>query len=206
MALKAELRTSTGTGSAKRVRREGRIPVSLYGKEIEAISLTIDRREFEQLLRQEGSNAVFDLEYDGNTQKVWIKDFESAALKDLIYYVDLEAISANQKLEVEVPAFLVNEESIKVGTAELIENAILVETTPDNIPQSIEIDVAGLEIGDVLTVADLKLPENVTVLLDADQTVVTVSAPMDEPEEVDPDAAVAEPEVIGEGENDGEDE
>ncbi|MGX7092468.1 50S ribosomal protein L25 [Hutsoniella sourekii] len=206
MALKAELRTSTGTGSAKRVRREGRIPVSLYGKEIEAISLTIDRREFEQLLRQEGSNAVFDLEYDGNTQKVWIKDFEAAALKDLIYYVDLEAISANQKLEVEVPAFLVNEESIKVGTAELIENAILVETTPDNIPQNIEIDVTGLEIGDVLTVADLKVPENVTVLLDADQTVVTVSAPMDEPEEVDPDAAVAEPEVIGEGENDGEDE
>ena len=197
MNLKAQLRTETGSSASRKARREGLIPVSMYGKEFETISLLIDRREFETILRQEGANAVFNVEFDGKTQQVWIKDFTPAALEDVIYDVDLEAISADQKLEVEVPLYLVNEEEVKVGIVELIEQVILVETTPANIPSSFELDVKGLEIGDVLTVADLTVPAEVEVLLESDQTIVTVSAPVEE-EEVDPDAEVAEPEVIGE--------
>lgn len=197
MNLKAQLRTETGSSASRKARREGLIPVSMYGKEFETISLLIDRREFETILRQEGANAVFNVEFDGKTQQVWIKDFTPAALEDVIYDVDLEAISADQKLEVEVPLHLVNEEEVKVGIVELIEQVILVETTPANIPSSFEIDVKELEIGDVLTVADLTVPAEVEVLLESDQTIVTVSAPVEE-EEVDPDAEVAEPEVIGE--------
>ncbi|AXY26000.1 50S ribosomal protein L25 [Suicoccus acidiformans] len=198
MSLKAEVRMQTGTSASKRDRREGKIPVSLYGKDHKAQSLLIDRREFEQILRSEGANAVFDVEVEGQTQKVWIKDFEQAALQDIIYSVDLEAISANQTLEVEVPLYLVNEAAVKVGVVELVENTIMVETKPDSIPQSFELDVAELEIGDVLTVADLDVPADVTVIMEEDTTIVTVSAPTEEPEEVDPDAEMAEPEVIGE--------
>lgn len=198
MSLKAEVRMQTGTSASKRDRREGKIPVSLYGKDHKAQSLLIDRREFEQILRSEGANAVFDVEVEGQTQKVWIKDFEQAALQDIIYSVDLEAISANQTLEVEVPLYLVNEAAVKVGVVELVENTIMVETKPDSIPQSFELDVAELEIGDVLTVADLDVPADVTVIMEEDTTIVTVSAPTEEPEEVDPDAEIAEPEVIGE--------
>ncbi|MBG9984092.1 50S ribosomal protein L25 [Aerococcaceae bacterium DSM 111022] len=203
MNLKAQLRTETGSSASRKARREGLIPVSMYGKEFETISLLIDRREFETILRQEGANAVFNVEFDGKTQQVWIKDFTPAALEDVIYDVDLEAISADQKLEVEVPLHLVNEEEVKVGIVELIEQVILVETTPANIPSSFELDVKGLEIGDVLTVADLTVPAEVEVLLESDQTIVTVSAPVEE-EEVDPDAEVAEPEVIGEKADDEE--
>ncbi len=206
MNLKAELRTETGSSASRKARREGKIPVSLYGKDHDTVSLLIDRREFETILRQEGANAVFKVEYDGNVQQVWIKDFTPAALEDLIYDVDLEAISADQKLEVEIPLYTLNDETIKEGIVEIVEQEILIETTPANIPSSFEIDVEGLEIGDSLTVADLTVPEEVTVLLDSDQTIVTVSAPMEEPEEVDPDAEVAEPEVIGEGDNDEEEE
>ncbi|MBG9981768.1 50S ribosomal protein L25 [Aerococcaceae bacterium DSM 111020] len=206
MNLKAELRTETGSSASRKARCEGKIPVSLYGKDHDAVSLLIDRREFETILRNEGVNAVFNVEYDGNIQQVWIKDFTPAALEDLIYDVDLEAISADQKLEVEIPLYTVNDETIKEGIVEIVEQEILVETTPANIPSYFEIDVEGLEIGDSLTVADLTVPENVEVLLESDQTIVSISAPMEEPEEVDPDAEVAEPEVIGEGEVDGEDE
>lgn len=197
MNLKAQLRTETGSSASRKARREGLIPVSMYGKEFETISLLIDRREFETILRQEGANAVFNVEFDGKTQQVWIKDFTPAALEDVIYDVDLEAISANQKLQVEVPLHIVNDEEVKEGIVEQIEQVILVETTPANIPSSFEIDVKELEIGDVLTVADLTVPAEVEVLLESDQTIVTVSAPVEE-EEVDPDAEVAEPEVIGE--------
>ncbi|MGO4927151.1 50S ribosomal protein L25 [Fundicoccus sp. Sow4_D5] len=195
MAIKAELRTKTGTSASRKARQEGLIPVSLYGTDFDALSLTINRREFEALLKKEGANAVFDLAFDGKTQKVWIKSFAKASLQDTFYSLDLEAISANQKLTVEVPLYLVNEETVQEGIVELIANTIQVETTPDNIPSSFEIDVKGAVIGDVKTVSDLVVPENVTVLDEADRTIVSVSAPTEEP--VESDEEVAEPEVIG---------
>lgn len=205
MALKAELREKTGTGSAKKLRRDGLVPVSMYGKDSsEAISLAVDRREFEQILREHGANAVFTVEYDGKEQQVWVKDFEYAVLKDELYFIDLEAISADQKLEVEIPVHILNEETVKEGTVELILQEVVIETTPANIPQNFEVDVTGLEIGDTLDVSVINLPEGVTLVTEADETLISVSAPMEEPEEIDPDAEVAEPEVIGETEEDEE--
>lgn len=198
MNLKAELRTATGSSASRKARSEGKIPVALYGKTVEATSLLINRREFEALLKAEGTNAVFDLEYDGNTQKVWLKDYDRAALKDEVYNVDLEAISANQTLTVEVPLYVVNDETIEEGIVEIVENNIIVESKPDSIPQSFELDVTGLQIGETLSVSDLTVPEGVEVMMDADLTVVSISVPTEEVEEVDPDAEEVEPEVIGE--------
>lgn len=197
MALKAELRTSTGTGASKKARNEGKIPVVLYGNELETTSLLINRREFEALLKKEGSNAVFNLDYDGKSQKVILKDFVKASLSDTFYSVDLEAISANQRLTVDVPLTLVNEESVKEGIVELVLNTIKVETTPDSIPNNFEIDVTGMEIGDTRSISDLTVADDVAIL-DEDTTIVTVSAPTEEPKETDADQEPAEPEVIGE--------
>lgn len=204
MNLKAELREKTGSSASRKARNEGKIPVSLYGKSLEATSLLVNRRDFEALLKAEGTNAVFDLDYNGGTQKVWLKDYERAALKDVVYSVDLEAISADQTLTVEVPLFLVNEEEVEEGIVEIIENLITVETKPDSIPQSLEVDVKDLVIGDTLTVADLTVPEGVEVMMESDVTIVSVSVPTEEAEEVDPDAEAAEPEVIGESEEEAE--
>lgn len=205
MALDAELRTKTGTGASKKARNEGKIPVSLYGGDLEATSLLVNRREFEALLKKEGSNAVFDVNYDGKTQKVILKNFEKAALADQFYSVDLAAISADQKLQVEIPLVLVNAETIKEGIVELVMNTIEVETAPDTIPNSFEIDVTGMEIGDSKSIADLEVPAGVEVLVESEETIVSVSAPSEEPEETDSEEA-AEPEVIGEEQEDSESE
>ncbi|MGX7141055.1 50S ribosomal protein L25 [Facklamia languida] len=205
MALDAELRTKTGTGASKKARNEGKIPVSLYGGDLEATSLLVNRREFEALLKKEGSNAVFDVNYDGKTQKVILKNFEKAALADQFYSVDLAAISADQKLQVEIPLVLVNAETIKEGIVELVMNAVEVETAPDTIPNSFEIDVTGMEIGDSKSIADLEVPAGVELLVDSEETIVSVSAPSEEPEETDSEEE-AEPEVIGEEQEDSESE
>ncbi|EHR36547.1 50S ribosomal protein L25 [Facklamia languida] len=205
MALDAELRTKTGTGASKKARNEGKIPVSLYGGDLEATSLLVNRREFEALLKKEGSNAVFDVNYDGKTQKVILKNFEKAALADQFYSVDLAAISADQKLQVEIPLVLVNAETIKEGIVELVMNTVEVETAPDTIPNSFEIDVTGMEIGDSKSIADLEVPAGVEVLVESEETIVSVSAPSEEPEETDSEEA-AEPEVIGEEQEDSESE
>lgn len=198
MNLQAELRTATGTTAARIARKEGKIPVTLYGKGFETNSLLINRREFEALLKREGTNAVFDVEFNDTVQKVILKDFVRASLSDLVYNVDLEAISADQVLQVEIPLTVINEETIDLGIVELVINTVNVETKPDTIPSYFELDVQGLEIGDTLQISDITVPEGVTIMDDADQTVISISAPMEEPEEVDPDAEVAEPEVIGE--------
>ena len=203
MALDAELRTKTGTGASKKARNEGKIPVSLYGGDLEATSLLVNRREFEALLKKEGSNAVFDVNYDGKTQKVILKNFEKAALADQFYSVDLEAISADQKLQVEIPLVLVNAETVKEGIVELVMNTVEVETAPDTIPNSFEIDVTGMEIGDSKSIADLEVPAGVEVLVDSEETIVSVAAPTEEPEETDSEEE-AEPEVIGEEKEDSE--
>lgn len=200
MSIKAELRTKTGTGASKQARREGKIPATLYGKEVEATSLLVSAREFEALLKAEGSNAVFDVEFDGKTQQVILKDFEKASLKDHFYSIDLEAISANQKLQVEVPLVLLNEETVKVGIVAQVFNTIEIETTPANIPNAFEIDVKGMEIGDTKSISDLEVPAGVEILEDAEETIVSVIAPTEEPAE-DEESEAAEPEVIGEKED-----
>ncbi|GAB7231950.1 MULTISPECIES: 50S ribosomal protein L25 [Facklamia] len=200
MSIKAELRTKTGTGASKQARREGKIPATLYGKEVEATSLLVSAREFEALLKAEGSNAVFDVEFDGKTQQVILKDFEKASLKDHFYSIDLEAISANQKLQVEVPLVLLNEETVKVGIVAQVFNTIEIETTPANIPNAFEIDVKGMEIGDTKSICDLEVPAGVEILEDAEETIVSVIAPTEEPAE-DEESEAAEPEVIGEKED-----
>lgn len=202
MKLNAKLRTEVGTGAARRDRRAGLIPVSMYGEGKEAVSLVVDRREFENLLRAEGENAVFEVEYDGNSQTVFMKSFQRAALQDLIYDVELQAISADQRLEVEIPVQIINDNTLKVGVVNLVRDTVLVSAKATDIPSHFKIDVEGMEIGDLRDMSDLELPEGVESLEEADETVVTVTAPEEEPEEVDPDAEVAEPEVIGESDED----
>ena len=143
------------------------------------------------------------MNYDGKTQKVILKNFEKAALADQFYSVDLEAISADQKLQVEIPLVLVNAETVKEGIVELVMNTVEVETAPDTIPNSFEIDVTGMEIGDSKSIADLKVPAGVEVLVDSEETIVSVAAPTEEPEETDSEEE-AEPEVIGEEKEDSE--
>lgn len=200
MNLKAELRTTTGTSASRKARQEGKIPVVMYSKGEETQSLLIDRREFENILKKEGVNAVFNVDIDGKSQQVLIKDFVKASLKDEFYSVDLQAVSADDKLQVEIPVVLVNEESVKEGIVDLTLTTVLVETTPANIPSSFEVDVKGMEIGDVKYASDLEMPANVELVTDAEESLVSVVAPTEEPEETTDEDEVAEPEVIGETE------
>lgn len=204
MSFKAELRTETGTKNAKLLRKEGKIPTTLYSQGEEPVSLSVDRRDFEALLKREGTNAVFDIEFNGQTKKVLVKDYQKAALKDEFYSLDLQSISANQVLQVEVPLNLVNVESVKVGIVEQVMNSIHVESKADAIPSALELDVKGMEIGDSKAISDIVLPDGVALLDEDEQTVVTVSAPTEEPSEDEESDELAEPEVIGGSEEDSE--
>lgn len=197
MKLTAQKRERLGTSASKQARVDNKIPAVVFGKEFDATPVLVDAKQFEELLRSEGRNAVFNIVIDGEETQVIIKNVDRSALKPEYYNVELQAITKGQKVTVTVTINATGAEEIKAGILTQPLNELEIETEPTHIPSDIEVDVASLEIGDSLTVADLKVPENVTIVTDTETTVFVVAAPQLE-EESDTDTEVAEPEVIGE--------
>lgn len=200
MKLKAQKRERLGTSASKQARNDNKVPATIFGSDMEAQSVLIDRKEFDELLRELGRNAVFNIDLDGEETQVLIKNIDLSALKPEIYNVELNALTKGQKVTVPVTIVLEGLEDIKEGVVTQTLNEVEVETDPLDIPTEITLNVSDLVIGDTVVVSDLKVPENVTVLAEAEETVVVVAAPRVEEEPTDGDAEVAEPEVIGEKE------
>ena len=200
MKLKAQKRERLGTSASKQARNDNKVPATIFGSDMEAQSVLIDRKEFDELLRELGRNAVFNIDLDGEETQVLIKNIDLSALKPEIYNVELNALTKGQKVTVPVTIVLEGSEDVKEGVVTQTLNEVEVETDPLDIPTEITLNVSDLVIGDTVVVSDLKVPENVTVLAEAEETVVVVAAPRVEEEPTDGDAEVAEPEVIGEKE------
>ena len=200
MKLKAQKRERLGTSASKQARNDNKVPATIFGSDMEAQSVLIDRKEFDELLRELGRNAVFNIDLDGEETQVLIKNIDLSALKPEIYNVELNALTKGQKVTVPVTIVLEGLEDVKEGVVTQTLNEVEVETDPLDIPTEITLNVSDLVIGDTVVVSDLKVPENVTVLAEAEEAVVVVAAPRVEEEPTDGDAEVAEPEVIGEKE------
>lgn len=199
MKLNAEKRERLGTSASKQARRDNKVPTIIYGRDIETTPVLVDRKEFDDILRKLGRNAVFNVVLDGKEIRVLIKEISMSALKPEVYNVELNALTKGQKVTVEVAVVIHGAEEIKEGVVTQPLTEIEIETEPGNIPTEITYDISELVIGDTVAVSDLVVPENVEVLTEPETTVVMVSAPRLE-EEPATDDEVAEPEVIGEKE------
>jgi len=204
MALKAQKREQVGTTASKKARNEGKLPANIYGKDVDSVSILLDKKEFEDKIREVGVNGVFNVEVEGNgTYNVFVKDMTTASLKNLIYHVDLLAFKEGEKVTMTIPIVVTGEESVDEGYVSQELNELEVEIAPSDAPDEIEVDVSQMEIGDTMTVSDLEIPEGVDaeILTDGDYTLVTVVPPTEyeEPEQGElEDGSMPEPEVIGE--------
>lgn len=199
MGLKAELREKTGSGASTRDRNEGRLPAVIYGHGAEPQNVTLDSLEVGLLIRDQGENAVFDVDVNGKKQQVLLKGIQRSAIKRQLLSVDLQTITAGEKITVNIPVVLEDGPSRTLGTVEQHLSEVEVKTTPNNIPSEFVLDTSNLEIGDNLTVADLTIPADIEVVTDPTYTVASVAAPQaEEEEETTAGDEVSEPEVIGE--------
>lgn len=204
MKLTAKKRTVTGTGASKKARVEGLIPAAIYGQEVETLPVLINRKEFETIIREVGSNGVFEVDVEGDVYQVFVKEQKNAALKQVVYHVDLLAFTEGQKVNMTIPVYITGEESIDVGYASQSLSELEINVAPAEAPAEYTVDVTGLEIGDTVTVADIKVGEGVEVLTDETYTVVSISAPDVEEETVESTDEMPEPEVIGGSDEDKE--
>ncbi|MDR2723178.1 MAG: 50S ribosomal protein L25/general stress protein Ctc [Cellulomonadaceae bacterium] len=190
--LAAETRTEFGKGAARRLRREAKVPAVVYGHGEDVLHVAINAHDTMLALR--ASNALFSLEIDGKPQLAVAKDVQRDPVRQIIEHVDFLAVKKGEKITVDVPVVVVGESYS--GTIHVLEHPQLsVEAEATHLPQSVEVNIDGLEAGTVVTAADVKLPKGATLATDADVTIVLITEPKGETEATtddDSDAAAEE--------------
>ncbi len=194
--LNAQVRAEDkqGKGSSRRLRREALVPAIIYGGAADATpsSITVELRQLVKALEDNTFfSSIITVDVEGKKEQVVIKALQRHPAKNTPMHADFMRIVKGELMTVNVPVNFLNQETSKgvkaggIATVNLTE--ILVETLPRNLPTSIDVDIADLEIGQVIRLSDLTLPEGVTIpaLLqgeDQDQTVVSITVVQEEVE------------------------
>ena len=215
-SLKSIIRQGKQTRSdLKQLRNSGKVPAVVYGYGTKNTSVKVDEVEFIKVIREVGRNGVIDLGVGSKTIKVMVSDYQFDPLKNQITHIDFLAINMSEERTVEVQVQLVGE---AVGAKEggVVEQPLFnleVTATPENIPETIEVDISELQVNDSLAVSDIKISGDFTIENNPEDSIVTVVPPTEEPTEeeieaMEGEAATEEPEVVGEEKEDesGEDQ
>ncbi len=210
--LSVQRRHAVGKGAVRRLRREGLVPAILYGRGATPLTLAVAPAEVQRALHaRQGSGVLVSLRLpdEAEARTAVVRDLQFDPVRETLLHVDLQAVRMDEEITVEVPIHVVGEAAgvkEQSGILGILLRAVEVSCLPSLIPERVDVDVSSLRIHDVLTVADLRLPEGVRVTTTATQAIVTVSPPMAE-EVVAPAAApAAEPEVVTERKPKEEDE
>jgi large subunit ribosomal protein L25 len=211
-SLTASKREASGKGAARKLRRDGRVPAVLYGKDMDAVAISLDAMEVEHLFQVISTeNTIVELRIEGekDAHQTLVREIQSHPHRYELVHIDFLRIQKDVAVDVDVPVELMGTPfGVKQhgGVLEQIIHELPVRCLPSLIPEIIEVDVSALDIEDSLHLSDLTLPEGVEATIDLDRTLCLVSAPRavieDEAEGeegLEPGEA-PEPEVVGEDE------
>ena len=199
--LSATPRSESGKGVARKLRAQQRVPGVLYGHHRDPQPLVVDARDLDRLIdRYATETTVVELALDGQTVRTLIREVQRHPYKRQVLHVDFQALIAGEKVTVDVPLVLIGTPAgVRLGgVLDQVLRELTVEVDPSNIPNHIDVDVSGLELAQSIHVADLTLPEGVTVHDEPDATVCVVSTPrvVEEEKPAEEAAVGAEPELI----------
>lgn len=211
ITVQAKAREGRGKNDARRARRDGLIPVVVYGGAGESVAALAPLRDLAAILRSEsGRNSIFTLDIEGvGASEVMFHDRQIDPVKGRLIHADFQRLVKGQKIEVTVPLHLVGEPfgvREEQGVLEQIVREIEIRCQPREIPDAIDVDVTDLKVHDVLHVSDLKVAEGVEILTPPDTVIATIGIVKEEPvaaPAIEAEAP-AEPEVIGKGKKEDE--
>jgi len=199
-SLSATLRTDTGKGVARSLRREGHIPAVIYGHKRDPQPLAVPARELEKLLSHiSADTTVIELSLGGSATRALIREIQRHPFKRQILHVDFQEIVAGEKMTVKVPLHLVGTPAgvrLGGGLVDHIIRELTISVDPANIPNHIDIDIANLELGQSIHVADITVPAGVTVMDEPEAAVLIIATPRAAIEAAAEGEGSAEPEVI----------
>lgn len=179
-SLKAIIRQGKQTkGELNKIRNEGKIPAVVYGYGASNTSVKVDEPEFVKVIREVGRNGVIELGVGSKAIKVMVSDYQIDPLKNKVTHIDFLAINMKSELTVDVVVNLTGEaQGVKEGG--VVQQPLFqlsVTATPDEIPETIEVDVTELNIGDSIMVGDLKADKAYTINNEDDEAIVSVVPP-----------------------------
>jgi len=187
IALSAELRTDLGKGASRRLRHAEKMPAILYGAGQDPVSLVFEQKDIRAYIEDEHFyTSILDLNINGKSEQVVVRDIQHHPYKIDPMHIDFQRVDEKHTLHMHVPLHFIGEEKspgVKAGgQVSRLEVEVEVECLPKNIPEFIEVDVSGMETGDIIHLTDLKLPANVEILAlkqgeDHDTAVVSIHAP-----------------------------
>ena len=187
--IKATLRPKAGKGAARAVRRDGRTPAVIYGAKEAPLAIAVDHRDIRsKIYAGHFLTTLYDIDIDGKKHRVIPRDYQLDPVRDYPVHVDFMRLSEGALIRVNVPVHVINAEQSpgvkRGGAVNIVTHAIPVRCPPDRIPQSIEVDVAGLEINNSKHLSDVRLPEGVKPIAREDMTLVTIVPPSGYAEEL----------------------
>lgn len=175
--IKAEKREGATTAANKRLRKDGYLPATVYGKGMETQSIVIKQEDLRKTLKEAGRNAVYKLEVEGgDSYDVIVKEMTKNAMSDGYINIDFMKVSLTEEIKQEVTLRILGKEQIEMKKLLLVQNipSVLIKALPQDIPEHIEVDASELEVGEHILLSDVKLPEGVTLETDPDTLVVAV--------------------------------
>jgi large subunit ribosomal protein L25 len=178
--LAAEPRSETGKGPARRARAAGRVPAVLYGHGMDPVHLYVDARDLGFAMRTDaGANVLLELQVGAKRHLALAREVQRHALRGSFVHVDFLAVRRGEKVTVNVPVHLVGDAPgvREGGIADQDLYQLNVEAEVTNVPESIEVDISAMNLGDVLRVADVAAPAGTVILDDPEASVVSVVAP-----------------------------
>jgi len=192
--LQAETRTQSGTAVAKRMRKAGTVPAALYGRKVKPTSIQVHGKTFSKLLEGSASdNILVSLKIAGaEDQLALVQEVQHDYLRGGILHIDFHAVAADEEIHANVPVVTVGEaKGLKLGgMVEAIHHEIEVRCLPKDLPESIQIDVTNLGVGQGIHVSEITFPEGVTCRLAGDVVIVMCEEPKVEAE---PEPTAASP-------------
>jgi large subunit ribosomal protein L25 len=189
VVLDVTVRDDTGTGAAREARRNGMVPGVIYGGDDDAVSVAVKMNEVMKALNSgDFLGSMIELSHEGKNQKVFTKDVQFHPVSDFPVHVDFYRVTNKTLIEVEVTVNFIGEEEspgLKAnGTLNVVRYSIEVKCPAGDIPESIDVDVSKLDIGDAVHISDVTLPKGAKpTITDRDFTIATIIASRVEVEE-----------------------
>lgn len=205
IVLTVDVREGTGKGAARAARREDLVPGIVYGGKLEPVSVTLRGNEIRKaLLGGHFLSNMIEIDHNGKRQTVIARDIQFHPVSDKAMHIDLYRVDEDTKINVNVTVNFTNEAACPAlkrgGVLNIVRHDVELLCPAGSIPESVEADLTGLDIGDSLHISAIKLPKGVTpTITDRDFTVATLQgsrAVLTDAEEEETDATPEEPEAI----------